>query len=157
MEWYGEGDPEAFDGLIMLDECHKAKAVELDKGKNATIFGKGAVCFQTAAKVVEMQNLLPRACVVYSVTLVTQLKSLRLMSWLGLWGPGTEHPLGFNQFLDALDQLGTGAMELHAMHLKSMWAIVTWTLSYSAYEFEMVEGIGDNKVRKVYNNSTTKL
>ncbi|KAL7553446.1 hypothetical protein ACHAWF_017186 [Thalassiosira exigua] len=156
VEWCaGDGDPEAFDGLIMLDECHKAKTVDLDKDGNACNVGKGVKCSQTAAKVVELQNLLPRARIIYcSATSVTQPKNLGFMSRLGLWGPGTEHPMGFNQFLEALDRLGTGAMELHAMHLKSIGAIVARTLSYSACEFEMVEGVGDDKVRKVYNSAT---
>jgi len=76
------------------------------------------------------------------------------MSRLGLWGPGTEHPQGFNQFLKGLERLGTGAMELHAMHLKSTGSICARTLSYSACEFEMVEDVGYDNVRKVYNESS---
>ena len=124
----------------MLDECHKAKTIDLDKDGKAVNVGKGPLCSQTAAKVVQLQNLLPRARVVYcSATSVSQPKNLGFMSRLGLWGPGTEHPQGFNQFLDGLDRLGTGAMELHAMYLKSTGAIVARTLSYSACEFEMVD------------------
>jgi len=154
IEWCGCDNPETFDGLIMLDECHKAKTIELDKNGNATNVGKGTSCSQTAAKVVELQNLLPRARVVYcSATSVSQPKNLGFMSRLGLWGPGTEHPLGFNQFLQGIDRLGTGAMELHAMHLKSIGAISARTLSYSACEFEMLDGVGSDKVREVYNSS----
>ena len=99
----------------MLDECHKAKTIDLDKDGKAVNVGKGTLCSQTAAKVVELQNLLPRARVIYcSATSVSQPKNLGFMSRLGLWGPGTEHPSGFNQFLDGIDRLGTGAMELHA-------------------------------------------
>ena len=75
------------------------------------------------------------------------------MSRLGLWGPGTEHPSGFNQFLDGLDRLGTGAMELHAMHLKSIGAITARMLSYSACEFEMIDGVGSDTVRAAYNSA----
>lgn len=135
----------------MLDECHKAKTIDLDKDGNAVL---GKDCSQTAAKVVELQNLLPRARVVYcSATSVSEPKNLGFMSRLGLWGPGTEHPSGFNQFLQAIDRLGTGAMELHAMHLKSIGAIAARTLSYSACEFEMIDNVGDEKVQKVYNQS----
>ena len=75
--------------------------------------GKGTLCSQTAARVVELQELLPRARIVYcSATSVSQPKNLGFMSRLGLWGPGTEHPSGFNQFLEALERLGTGAMEV---------------------------------------------
>ena len=150
----GGDSPETFDGLIMLDECHKAKTIDLDKDGKAVNVGKGTLCSQTAAKVVQLQNLLPRARVVYcSATSVSQPKNLGFMSRLGLWGPGTERPQGFNQFLDGLDRLGTGAMELHAMYLKSTGAIVARTLSYSACEFEMVDGVGSPKVRAVYNSA----
>lgn len=109
LEWCGED----FDGLIMLDECHKAKTIELDENGNAKNVGKNATCSQTAAKVVELQNKLPRARVVYcSATSVSEPKNLGFMSRLGLWGPGTEHPQGFSQFLQGIERLGTGAMEL---------------------------------------------
>lgn len=85
---------------------------ENGNAKNAG--GKGNVtCSQTAAKVVELQNSLPRARVVYcSATSVSEPKNLGFMSRLGLWGPGTEHPTGFAAFLQGIERLGTGAMEL---------------------------------------------
>ena len=61
--------------------------------------------------------------------------------------------MGFNQFLQGLDRLGTGAMELHAMHLKSLGAITARTLSYSMCEFEMIDNVGNANVRNVYNQS----
>lgn len=75
-------------------------------------------------------------------------------SRLGLWGYGTEHPLGFNQFLDGIKRLGTGAMELHAMHLKSIGALCARTLSYESCEFELVDGIQDDSVRRLYNQAS---
>mmetsp|Transcript_20487 Transcript_20487/g.41163 ORF Transcript_20487/g.41163 Transcript_20487/m.41163 type:complete len:1688 (+) Transcript_20487:177-5240(+) len=152
IEWCGGTN---FDGLIMFDECHKAKTVDLDSDGNATNVGKNNTCSQTAAKVVELQNRLPRARVVYcSATAVSEPRNLGFMSRLGLWGPGSEHPSGFNQFLAGLDRLGTGAMELHAMHLKSSGALVARSLSYEDCEFALIKDITDNKVREVYNNAT---
>ncbi len=91
----------------MFDECHKAKTVELDADGNPT--DKSS---KTAQAVVEIQKQLPRARVVYcSATSVSEPKNLGFMSRLGLWGYGTEHPLGFGQFLDGIKRLGTGAME----------------------------------------------
>lgn len=71
-----------------------------------------------------------------------------------MWGAGTEFPSGFNQFLKHIDRLGTGAMELHAMHLKSIGAIMARTLSYQACEFDMIDGVSDPKVRGTYNKAT---
>ena len=96
IEWCG-GD--AFEGLIMLDECHKAKTIELDADGNPRTKGQGVnkeeKSSQTAMKVVKLQQLLPRARVVYcSATSVSHPKNLGFMSRLGLWGYGTEHPSG---------------------------------------------------------------
>ena len=44
-------------------------------------------------------------------------------------------------------------MELHAMHLKSMGALCARTLSYESCEFEMIDGISDDKVRNLYNQA----
>mmetsp|Transcript_7268 Transcript_7268/g.11437 ORF Transcript_7268/g.11437 Transcript_7268/m.11437 type:complete len:1695 (-) Transcript_7268:113-5197(-) len=149
IEWCGGDNPEEFDGLIMFDECHKAKTVELDADGNPT--DKSS---KTAQAVVEIQKQLPRARVVYcSATSVSEPKNLGFMSRLGLWGYGTEHPLGFGQFLEGIKRLGTGAMELHAMHLKSVGAIVARTLSYEACEFELLDNVSDESVRKIYNDA----
>ena len=114
IEWCGGED---FDGLIMLDECHKAKTIELDKDGNPKMsIGRGGkkqeLSSKTAKNVVHLQQALPRARVVYcSATSVSHPKNLGFMNRLGLWGPGTEHPSGVNQFLEGLKRLGTGAME----------------------------------------------
>ena len=149
IEWCGGDKPEEFDGLIMFDECHKAKSVELDDTGKAT--DKST---QTAQAVVELQNRLPRARVVYcSATSVSNPQNLGFMSRLGLWGHGTENPMGFKQFLDGIKHLGTGAMELYAMHLKSSGAIMARTLSYEACEFALIEDVSDDGVRKIYNDA----
>eukprot|EP00985_Skeletonema_marinoi_P001893 scaffold767_cov144-Skeletonema_marinoi.AAC.11 len=156
VDWCGGED---FDGLVMFDECHKAKTIELDANGNPKTVGKGSEkrekSSQTAKNVVHLQQALPRARVVYcSATSVSHPKNLGFMSRLGLWGPGTEHPSGFNQFLDGLKRLGTGAMELHAMHLKSIGALCARTLSYESCEFELVDGISDEKVSAMYNKAS---
>ena len=62
--------------------------------------------------------------------------------------------MGFNQFLDGLKRLGTGAMELHAMHLKSIGALCAQTLSYECCEFELVDEVSDDKIHHLYNQAT---
>jgi hypothetical protein len=104
LDWCGED----FDGLILFDECHKAKNIKLDADGNISKLGS-ADCSRTAAAVVELQQKLPRARVVYcSATAVSEPFNLGFMSRLGLWGPGTEHPTGFNQFLESIKRLGCG-------------------------------------------------
>ena len=50
--------------------------------------------------------------------------------------------------------MGTGAMELHAMHLKSSGTLVARALSYESCEFSLINNVGDDKVRVVYNRAT---
>jgi hypothetical protein len=45
-------------------------------------------------------------------------------------------------------------MELHAMHLKSVGALCARTLSYESCEFELVDGISNDKIRRLYNQAT---
>ena len=52
VEWCGEG----FDGLVVFDECHKAKNLVPDAGGKPTKVGK---------KVLELQQMLPKARIVY--------------------------------------------------------------------------------------------
>ena len=40
------------------------------------------------------------------------------------------------------------------MHLKSLGAIVARTLSYKSCDFEICDGVSDDKVREVYNRAT---
>mmetsp|Transcript_21181 Transcript_21181/g.47283 ORF Transcript_21181/g.47283 Transcript_21181/m.47283 type:complete len:1771 (-) Transcript_21181:242-5554(-) len=155
VEWCGG---EEFDGLLMFDECHKAKNVTLDENGNAVTdpdkSTRGKESSKTAAAVVELQRRLPRARVVYcSATSVSDPSNLGFMGRLGLWGPGTEHPVGFNQFLEVMDRLGTGALELHSLHLKAKGAMLARTLSYSNCEFSLVPNVMDKDVATLYDKA----
>jgi hypothetical protein len=78
-----------FRQLHLTSSFSAAKTIDLDSNGNAANVGKSGLCSQTAAKVVELQELLPRARVVYcSATSVSEPKNLGFMSRLGLWGPG---------------------------------------------------------------------
>lgn len=60
-----------------------------------------------------LQERLPKARVVYcSATGVTEPRHLGYMSRLGLWGPGTTFPGGFESFLNVVTRSGVGAMEV---------------------------------------------
>lgn len=154
IDWCG-GD--SFDGLIMLDECHKAKNIKLDENGKPMLDAKNkAQCSKSAAAVVELQTRLPQARVVYcSATSATEPKNMGFMDRLGLWGPGTEHPQGFNQFLKSVEHLGCGAMELHAMHLKGEGALVARTLSYEDCNFEAVPNVMNGNIKDVYDQSAS--
>jgi hypothetical protein len=73
IEWCGED----FDGVITLDECHRAKNLDNSGGSKA------------ARAVQELQDRLPMARIVYvSATGVAEPEHLACLSRLGLWGVG---------------------------------------------------------------------
>ncbi|KAG8043407.1 hypothetical protein GUJ93_ZPchr0458g22878, partial [Zizania palustris] len=106
VQWCGQ----EFDGLLVFDECHKAKNLIPDAGSLPTRTGK---------TVLEIQEKLPEARVVYcSATGASEPRNLGYMVRLGLWGDGTSFK-NFPQFLGSLEKGGVGALELVAMDMKA--------------------------------------
>ncbi|MCE7963556.1 MAG: hypothetical protein DYH05_13840, partial [Acidobacteria bacterium ACB1] len=101
-------------GIVIFDEGHKAKyAFADDRGKST----------QTGAAVLEIQNpeKFPDMRVVYSsATSAGEVRHLAYMSRLGLWGEGTNFPLGFEQFAEEIESGGVGALEMVCRDLKAM-------------------------------------
>ena len=123
----------------MLDECHKAKQIDLDYQGNAQNIGSKGGSSKTGERVVALQKQLPHARVVYcSATAASELKNLGYMTRLGLWGTGTEHQT-YKLFLENIGLLGTGAMELIAVHLKSIGAMTARMLSCANCQFDLIE------------------
>ncbi|KAM3876479.1 strawberry notch homolog 2b [Diretmus argenteus] len=127
-----------FDGVIVFDECHKAK--------NATSTKMGKA-------VLDLQNKLPRARVVYaSATGASEPKNMIYMSRLGIWGEGTPFKT-FDDFLHAIEKRGVGAMEIVAMDMKVSGMYIARQLSFSGVSFR-IEEIGlDNDFKLVYNKA----
>lgn len=76
-----------------------------------------------------LQERLPKARVVYcSATGVTEPRHLGYMSRLGLWGPGTTFPGGFESFLNVVTRSGVGAMEVGVFFV--LWlGLVGWLVA----------------------------
>ena len=73
---------------------------------------------QVATCVIELQEKLPRARVLYcSATGVSEVGNLAYMSRLGLWGIGTSFA-DFGAFLDSMKQRGVSFLEMLAMEMK---------------------------------------
>ncbi|XP_047192548.1 protein strawberry notch homolog 2 isoform X4 [Scophthalmus maximus] len=127
-----------FDGVIIFDECHKAK--------NATSTKMGKA-------VLDLQNKLPRARVVYaSATGASEPKNMIYMSRLGIWGEGTPFRT-FEDFLHTIEKRGVGAMEIVAMDMKVSGMYIARQLSFSGVSFH-VEEIGlDTDFKLVYNKA----
>ncbi|XP_041695578.2 protein strawberry notch homolog 2-like isoform X1 [Coregonus clupeaformis] len=134
LDWCKPG----FDGVIVFDECHKAK--------NATSTKMGKA-------VLDLQHKLPLARVVYaSATGASEPKNMIYMSRLGIWGDGTPFKT-FDDFLHAIEKRGVGAMEIVAMDMKVSGMYIARQLSFSGVSFR-IEEIGlDDDFKLVYNKS----
>ncbi len=83
----------SFDGVLVFDECHKAK--------NLSVEEKSQTSSKAATHVRELQARLPLARVVYvSATGASELSQIMYMDRLGLWGPGTPFPSPKNFLLE---------------------------------------------------------
>jgi len=111
------------DGVVIFDEGHKAKYAFADDRGQST---------QTGAAVLEIQDpaKYPDFRVVYSsATSAGEVRHLAYMSRLGLWGEGTNFPLGFEQFAEEIESGGVGALEMVCRDLKAMGRYLCGNLS----------------------------
>ncbi|XP_063056556.1 si:ch73-63e15.2 isoform X3 [Engraulis encrasicolus] len=130
-----------FEGVIVFDECHKAK--------NATSTKMGKA-------VLDLQSKLPKARVVYaSATGASEPKNMIYMSRLGIWGDGTPFR-AFDDFLHAIEKRGVGAMEIVAMDMKVSGMYIARQLSFSGVSFR-IEEIGLDQDFKLVYNKAAKL
>jgi len=141
------------EGVIIFDEGHKAKyAFADDRGKST----------QTGAAVLEIQDpeKYPEYRVVYSsATSAGEVRHLAYMSRLGLWGEGTNFPLGFEQFAEEIESGGVGALEMVCRDLKAMGRYLCGNLSMGidpksglAVEFREVTHWLTSAQRQMYDN-----
>ncbi|XP_045521844.1 protein strawberry notch isoform X1 [Pieris brassicae] len=126
LQWCGED----FDGLIVFDECHKAK--------NLCPVGSGKAT-KTGLTALELQNKLPKARVVYaSATGASEPRNMAYMVRLGIWGEGTPFPT-FMDFINAVEKRGVGAMEIVAMDMKMRGMYIARQLSFHGVSFKIEE------------------
>jgi hypothetical protein len=112
--------------VVIFDEAHKAK--------NALASGRGEATL-TGQAVIDLQDpeRNPEYRVVYSsATGATDVRNMAYMTRLGLWGPGTSFPEGFQQFLAEIDGGGVGAMEMVSRDMKSLGIYLSGSISFGA-------------------------
>ncbi|CAK9304464.1 unnamed protein product [Gordionus sp. m RMFG-2023] len=140
LHWCGKD----FDGVIVFDECHKAKNLTPSGSSKPT---------KTGLAVLELQNRLPLARVVYaSATGATETKNMGYMVRLGIWGRGTPFPL-FSDFILAVERRGVGAMELVAMDMKLRGTYMARQLSFAGVTFTVKEAKLDQNIIDIYDAS----
>ncbi|XP_011293576.1 protein strawberry notch [Musca domestica] len=132
LQWCGQD----FEGLIIFDECRGGFSEKLTKA------------------LLELQNELPRARVVYSSSVLGGLeaKTMSYMIRLGVWGQGTEFPR-FTDFLKAMDRRGLGAMKIMAMELKRKGRYIARQLSFNGVSFRTEEVPLSQEFTRVYEES----
>uniref|UniRef100_A0A8C9PBN6 Protein strawberry notch homolog 2 n=1 Tax=Spermophilus dauricus TaxID=99837 RepID=A0A8C9PBN6_SPEDA len=134
LQWCGE----AFEGVIVFDECHKAK------NASSTKMGKA---------VLDLQYKLPLARVVYaSATGASEPRNMIYMSRLGIWGEGTPFRT-FEEFLHAIEKRGVGAMEIVTMDMKVSGMYIARQLSFSGVTFRIEEIPLPPAFEHVYNRA----
>ncbi|XP_014249419.1 protein strawberry notch-like [Cimex lectularius] len=140
VQWCGDD----FDGLIIFDECHRAK--------NLCPVGSSKPT-KTGLTVLDLQNKLPKARVVYaSATGASEPRNMAYMTRLGMWGEGTPFP-DFNDFISAVEKRGVGAMEIVAMDMKLRGMYIARQLSFHGVAFKIEEVTLSPDFIKVYNDS----
>ncbi|XP_014663996.1 PREDICTED: protein strawberry notch homolog 1-like [Priapulus caudatus] len=126
LHWCGDD----FDGVIVFDECHKAK--------NLCPVGSSKPT-KTGLTVLDLQNRLPKARIVYaSATGASEPKNMAYMTRLGLWGEGTAFK-EFSDFIQAVEKRGVGAMEIVAMDMKLRGMYIARQLSFVGVTFKVEE------------------
>uniref|UniRef100_A0A2K5KA99 Protein strawberry notch homolog 1 n=1 Tax=Colobus angolensis palliatus TaxID=336983 RepID=A0A2K5KA99_COLAP len=126
LHWCGDD----FDGAIVFDECHKAK--------NLCPVGSSKPT-KTGLAVLELQNKLPKARVVYaSATGASEPRNMAYMNRLGIWGEGTPFR-EFSDFIQAVERRGVGAMEIVAMDMKLRGTYIARQLSFTGVTFKIEE------------------
>ncbi|CAG9558910.1 unnamed protein product [Danaus chrysippus] len=140
LQWCGED----FDGVIVFDECHKAK--------NLCPVGSGKAT-KTGLTALELQNKLPKARVVYaSATGASEPRNMAYMVRLGIWGEGTPFPT-FMDFINAVEKRGVGAMEIVAMDMKLRGMYIARQLSFHGVSFKIEEVPLSDSFRETYDKA----
>lgn len=140
LHWCGED----FDGVIVFDECHKAKNVCPIGSSKPT---------KTGLAVLELQNKLPKARVVYaSATGASEPRNMAYMNRLGIWGHKTPFR-EFGNFIQAVERRGVGAMEIVAMDMKLRGMYIARQLSFTGVTFKIEEVALAQRYINMYNKS----
>uniref|UniRef100_A0A158P7J3 Strawberry notch homolog 2 n=1 Tax=Angiostrongylus cantonensis TaxID=6313 RepID=A0A158P7J3_ANGCA len=140
IQWFGVD----YDGVIILDECHRAKNLVPTAGAKPT---------KTGRMVLELQKALPNARVVYaSATGATEPRNMAYMTRLGLWGHGQAFS-EFANFINAVERRGVGAMEIVAMDMKQRGLYLARQLSFRGVSFTVQEVPLSEEFIKVYDDS----
>jgi len=130
LAWAGED----FDGVVVFDEAHAMANAAGGEGSRGKANGS-----EQGVAGVRLQNLLPRARVLYaSATGASDVNNLAYATRLGLWGPETAFATR-EEFVTDIRAGGIAAMELVARDLKALGLYTARALSFAGVEYEILE------------------
>ena len=113
----------AFQGVIVLDEMHKAAGTDS----------------QTGRRIEKLHELLPNAKFLYmSATPFKEIENFRVAERLGLWGANQPFE-NFGQFRGAFRRAGRGVKEVIPLHLKQIGRYLSRALSAKETRYTPVE------------------
>ncbi|XP_055343644.1 protein strawberry notch homolog 1-like isoform X2 [Paramacrobiotus metropolitanus] len=139
LKWCGGAK---FDGVLVFDECHRAKNLCPSAGGKPT---------KTGLAVLDIQRLLPKARVIYaSATGASEPRNMAYMTRLGLWGEGTPFK-DFFEFMSSIEKRGVGAMEMVAMDMKLRGMYIARQLSFSGVSFDIKQVPMEDDYRALYD------
>jgi predicted RNA methylase len=130
IDWLGD----EFDGVIAFDEAHELANAAGTQTRHGTQKGS-----EQGLAGVRLQNLLPRACVLYiSATGATDPANLCYATRLGLWGQGSAFE-SRDAFMAAIASGGIAAMEIVARDLKALGLYTARALTFRGVEYSPLE------------------
>jgi len=122
LSWVGG---EGWDGVLALDEAHKAKNLVPQKKRGLTPSPS-----KSAIIVDALQKKLREARVIYaSATIATGAENMQCLSRLGLWGPGTAFDTS-ERFAYAMHNAGLPGLELLSVNMKLQGKYFARTLGF---------------------------
>lgn len=128
LEEYLRGDDDGEGAYIVYDESHTLKS--------AVVSGQGAKPSQIGKAVKELMQRMPKLrSTSLSATAATDVVNLGYLDRLGLWGPGTPFPTGFNEFATQISGGKLAAMEMVARELKAQGKYLSRTLSFKGVTY----------------------
>jgi predicted RNA methylase len=132
LAWLGQD----FEGLVAFDEAHELANAAGTETQHGTQKGS-----EQGLAGVRLQNLLPRACILYSsATGATDPANLCYATRLGLWGVGTAFETR-DAFMAAIASGGIAAMEIVARDLKALGLYTARALTFSGVEYAPLEHV----------------
>ena len=145
LEAYLRGDDDGEGAAIVFDESHTLKNAVPARGTPASQIGQA---------VKDLLQRIPKLRTLsLSATAATDVVNLGYLDRLGLWGPGTPFPNGFQEFQSKIGTGGISAMEMIARELKAQGKYISRTLSFHGVDYDTAEHALTDDQKELYRTA----